>query len=128
MSNRKHTENDPERTLITLDQLSQTIEVMTSVVNRLRQHLSEQIQARKAEDSMAELAAELQQTGSGDSEATAEAAAETSTDLLDEIEVEVPVAPRTLRPASPPLERESFIVEITRHEAEIPVTDEKVLH
>ncbi len=47
MSNSKHTENDPERTLITLDQLSQTIEVMTSVVNRLRQHLSEQVLAKK---------------------------------------------------------------------------------
>ena len=28
---------------MTLDQLSQTIEVMSSVVNRLRQHLSEQL-------------------------------------------------------------------------------------
>lgn len=46
MSEEKHSENDPERTLLTLDQLSQTIEVMTSVVNRLRQHLSEQIQAQ----------------------------------------------------------------------------------
>jgi len=43
----KYSENDPERTLITLDQLSQTIEVMTSVVNRLRQHLSQQIVARQ---------------------------------------------------------------------------------
>ena len=45
MSDSKYSENDPERTLITLDQLSQTIEVMTSVVNRLRQHLSQQIEA-----------------------------------------------------------------------------------
>ena len=37
-------ENSPEKTLITLEQLSQTIEVMTSVVNRLRQHLSQQLQ------------------------------------------------------------------------------------
>ena len=37
----KHYESSPEKTLITLEQLSQTIEVMTSVVNRLRQHLSE---------------------------------------------------------------------------------------
>ena len=36
-------DNDPERTLMTLDQLSQTIEVMSSVVNRLRQHLNEQL-------------------------------------------------------------------------------------
>ena len=47
MSDKKYSENDPERTLITLDQLSQTIEVMTSVVNRLRQHLSDQITARR---------------------------------------------------------------------------------
>ncbi len=37
------TSKDPERTLLTLDQLSQTIEVMSSVVNRLRAHLGEQI-------------------------------------------------------------------------------------
>ena len=40
----KHYESSPEKTLITLEQLSQTIEVMTSVVNRLRQHLSEQLE------------------------------------------------------------------------------------
>ena len=39
----KQTDNDPERTLMTLDQLSQTMEVMTNVVNRLRKHLSEQL-------------------------------------------------------------------------------------
>ena len=42
----KHFDKDPERTLITLEQLSQTIEVMTTVVNRLRQHLSEQLKAQ----------------------------------------------------------------------------------
>lgn len=46
MSEDNYSENDPEKTLITLDQLSQTIEVMTSVVNRLREHLSEQIKAQ----------------------------------------------------------------------------------
>lgn len=45
----KDVDDDPERTLITLDQLSQTIEVMTSVVNRLRRHLSEQLKAKIAE-------------------------------------------------------------------------------
>ena len=43
MSEEKHLDNDPERTLVTLEQLSQTIEVMTNVVNRLRQHLSDQL-------------------------------------------------------------------------------------
>ena len=37
-------QSSPEKTLITLEQLSQTIEVMTSVVNRLRQHLSQQLE------------------------------------------------------------------------------------
>lgn len=46
MSEKKYADDDPERTLITLDQLSQTIEVMTSVVNRLRRHLSAQITAQ----------------------------------------------------------------------------------
>jgi hypothetical protein len=49
MSEEKHFENDPERTLITLEQLSQTIEVMTNVVNRLRQHLSEQLHSQMEE-------------------------------------------------------------------------------
>ena len=43
MKQKKHTRADPTSTLVTLDQLSQTIEVMTNVVNRLRDHLSEQI-------------------------------------------------------------------------------------
>ena len=42
----KQPDNDPERTLMTLDQLSQTIEVMSSVVNRLRQHLNEQLRVQ----------------------------------------------------------------------------------
>ena len=37
-------ENDPEQVLLTLDQLSQTIEAMTSVVERLRCHLHEELQ------------------------------------------------------------------------------------
>lgn len=52
-------DNDPERTLITLDQLSQTIEVMTDVVNRLRSHLSEQITAKLAHDEERGLAEQL---------------------------------------------------------------------
>lgn len=50
MSDKKKQEDKPltedsQRTLVTLDQLSQTIEVMSSVVNRLRAHLSEQVAA-----------------------------------------------------------------------------------
>ena len=52
----KHYESSPEKTLITLEQLSQTIEVMTSVVNRLRQHLSEQLEDQLERQSKAKKA------------------------------------------------------------------------
>ena len=50
MSDKKKQEGETlaensQRTLVTLDQLSQTIEVMSSVVNRLLAHLSEQVAA-----------------------------------------------------------------------------------
>ncbi len=41
--------DSPEKTLLTLDQLSQTIDVMSSVVNRLRSHLSEQLNVARSE-------------------------------------------------------------------------------
>ena len=58
----KQADSDPERTLMTLDQLSQTIEVMTSVVNRLRQHLSEQLreQALRAQQDAPEPPSEIE--------------------------------------------------------------------
>ena len=63
---------DSERTLVTLDQLSQTIEVMSSVVNRLRAHLSEQgaaafkdsepsLETKKSQNLVVELPAEPEQ-------------------------------------------------------------------
>jgi hypothetical protein len=43
MSEKKDVEKNSEQTLITLDQLSQTLEVMTCVVDRLKQHLNRQM-------------------------------------------------------------------------------------
>jgi hypothetical protein len=54
MSDKKYADNDPERTLLTLEQLSQTIEVMTSVVNRLRRHLSDQIKTKLEDQELQE--------------------------------------------------------------------------
>ena len=48
MSQQKPPVNDAEKTLLALDQLSQTIAVMAHVVNRLRRHLSQQLQSRDA--------------------------------------------------------------------------------
>ena len=50
MKEKKYRRPDPSSTLITLDQLSQTIEVMTNVVNRLREHISEQILQNTSHD------------------------------------------------------------------------------
>ena len=43
MADKKDVEQNSEQTLITLDQLSQTLEVMTCVVDRLKSHLTRQM-------------------------------------------------------------------------------------
>ncbi|MFT5322017.1 MAG: hypothetical protein ACI934_002179 [Pseudohongiellaceae bacterium] len=43
MADKKDVDKNSEQTLITLDQLSQTLEVMTCVVDRLKQHLTRQM-------------------------------------------------------------------------------------
>ena len=43
MTDKKEVEQNAEQTLITLDQLSQTLEVMSHVVDRLKQHLTRQL-------------------------------------------------------------------------------------
>lgn len=96
----KDVDDDPERTLITLDQLSQTIEVMTSVVNRLRRHLSEQLKAKMAEQ--VELEKQTSKTGS-------------------EIKVSGKVSESTQK-------RESFVVEISQQETDPDRKRNKVLH
>lgn len=50
MSNEKTTESGADATLMTLDQLTQTIEMMTSVVNRLKRHLQLQLSLHQGED------------------------------------------------------------------------------
>ncbi len=105
MSEEKPTENDPERTLLTLDQLSQTIEVMTSVVNRLRQHLSEQLKAQAAaqkEEEERRAAAEA---------AIAEKSKSASSTATDKVE-----------------NKESFVVEIKQQEADPVRKSTKTLH
>lgn len=43
MTDKQDVEKNSEQTLITLDQLSQTLEVMSCVVDRLKQHLNRQM-------------------------------------------------------------------------------------
>jgi hypothetical protein len=105
MSNNKQTENDPERTLITLEQLSQTIEVMTNVVNRLRKHLSEQLQAQGIEQTKPCLGVE---------------------DIADN-KLPTPTQPEDSR-SKLESKQDSFVVEITQPEIEPVKKSNKILH
>ena len=111
MSEEKQTENDPERTLLTLDQLSQTIEVMTSVVNRLREHLSEQLKAQAAAQAKLKEEAEL---AALEAEIAQENEAALSTETAETSAVDD--------------KKESFVVEIKQQESEPVRKNPKTLH
>ncbi|MEH6580962.1 MAG: hypothetical protein V7754_03425 [Halioglobus sp.] len=59
MDNSDKTPKDTETILMALDQISQTIDVMTSVVGRLRTYMQQQ-EASAARDKTQELRAEMQ--------------------------------------------------------------------
>ena len=128
MSKENQADNDPERTLVTLEQLSQTIEVMTSVVNRLRQHLSDQLQAKLAEqkklseESLAEQdAAQLQKL---QKESPDEMPAQVSNKAPDAAEI----IGTKQQQSSESSNRESFVVEIRQQEPEPVRKNDKTLH
>ena len=58
MNNSDNNPSDTETILMALDQISQTIDVMTSVVGRLRHHLQEQ-EAAAAADKNTDLSQEM---------------------------------------------------------------------
>ncbi|MFT6092858.1 MAG: regulator of replication initiation timing [Pseudohongiellaceae bacterium] len=119
MSEEKRFENDPERTLITLEQLSQTIEVMTSVVNRLRQHLSEQLHAQMEEQQEQKKLENQQSTDSiSESEDSSEAAGDD----------EQQVANQETAVDSLNKKKESFVVEIRQQHSDPNRKNGKTLH
>ena len=122
MSEEKPSENDPERTLLTLDQLSQTIEVMTSVVNRLRQHLSEQLKAQ----------AETQQLAREEEEALrdieAEAAAQEVAAAAADAQQDSQIATGDTKQAKSKGSKESFVVEIRQQDPTPARKNNKTLH
>lgn len=121
----KQADNGPERTLMTLDQLSQTIEVMSSVVNRLRQHLSEQLreQAVRAQQDAPEPASETEDS----SQATTlqldrhikRSSSPDSQNSAEQTEQKTEVASGN---------REPFVVEIRQQEASPIRKSDKTLH
>lgn len=122
MSEEKQSENDPERTLLTLDQLSQTIEVMTSVVNRLRQHLSEQL---KAQAEAQQLARE-EEAALREIEAEVEAAAQEAV-AVDE-QQDAQTSSGNAEKAQAKVSKESFVVEIRQQDSTPARKNNKTLH
>jgi hypothetical protein len=114
MSEKKYADDDPEHTLVTLDQLSQTIEVMTSVVNRLRRHLSDQIKAQL--ESQIETREEIEALAALQDESPVQTAASESNAEENEQEL------------ARDQERESFVVEISQQEIEPTRKSTKILH
>ena len=110
MSEKKYADDDPEHTLVTLDQLSQTIEVMTSVVNRLRRHLSDQIKAQLETREEIEALAALQDESPVQTAASESNGEESEQELARD------------------QERESFVVEISQQEIEPTRKSTKILH
>ena len=114
MTEKKYADDDPERTLVTLDQLSQTIEVMTSVVNRLRRHLSDQVKAQL--ESQVEAREELEALAALQIESPVQTATSESNSEKNEQEL------------ARDRERESFVVEISQQEIEPSRKSTKILH
>jgi hypothetical protein len=114
MTKKKSAGDDPERTLVTLDQLSQTIEVMTSVVNRLRRHLSDQIKAQL--ESQLEAREELEALAALQIESPIQTATSDSNSGKREQEL------------ARDRERESIVVEINQQEIEPSRKSTKILH
>ena len=114
MTKKKSAGDDPERTLVTLDQLSQTIEVMTSVVNRLRRHLSDQVKAQL--ESQVEAREELEALAVLQIESPVQTATSESNGKKREQEL------------ARDRERESFVVEISQQEIEPSRKSTKILH
>ena len=121
----KQPDNDPERTLMTLDQLSQTIEVMTSVVNRLRQHLSEQLreQAVRAQRDSSEGPSET-----GYSSQTSEHQLNQNIQRSSDSNSQTSAGQTEQEADSLTSNREPFVVEIRQQDASPTRKSDKTLH
>lgn len=59
MSDNKKAQLDSETILMTLDQIGQTIDIMTNVVGRLRGYITEQLDANDAQSTEAKTSADF---------------------------------------------------------------------
>ena len=118
-------DNDPERTLMTLDQLSQTIEVMSSVVNRLRQHLSEQLIEQAVR---AERGSSGGPSGTGDSCQTSEQRLNRNIQRSSDTNSQTSAGHTEREADALNSNREPFVVEIRQQDASSTRKSDKTLH
>jgi hypothetical protein len=124
MSSAKNQQKSPDTTLMSLDQLSDTIEVMTGVVQRLKRHLDLQLTLSENKPEASALSQELM---------------ENERELLDlqqlaneqKLSVAVPSAESdaaSADTASQSDEERSFIIEIAQQDEADDLSHDRVLH
>ena len=124
MSSEKNQHKSPDTTLMSLDQLSDTIEVMTGVVKRLKRHLDLQLTLHDNKPEASALSQEL---------------LENERELLDlqqlaneqKLSVETPNAEADSAGAEQAHEtsiERSFIIEIAQHDEADDLSQDRVLH
>lgn len=124
MSSDKNQQKSADTTLMSLDQLSDTIEVMTGVIKRLKRHLDVQLTLHENEPAANALSQEL---------------LENERDLLDlqqlanEQKLSVTAASAdhdrvNLEPPQDGMMERSFIIEIAQHDDTDDLSNDRVLH
>tara|TARA_R100001377_G_scaffold45456_2_gene26051 strand:+ start:1141 stop:1515 length:375 start_codon:yes stop_codon:yes gene_type:complete len=124
MSSDKNQQKSPDTTLMSLDQLSDTIEVMTGVVQRLKRHLDLQLTLSENKPEASALSQEL---------------LENERELLDlqqlaneqKLSVAVPSGDndrQSAKQTQESKEERSFIIEIAQQEEADDLSSDRVLH
>lgn len=129
MSSGKNTDNSAEKNLMRLDQLSQTIEVVTGVVSRLKRHLNMHLLHNQAlthdeADQTIELSRELL-ANERELQELQQLADQQRDAVLGVVEMPVQGQPDD---HENPVRREGFIVEISRLDEGCEFDQDRVLH
>ena len=110
---------------MTLDQLSQTIEVMSSVVNRLRQHLSEQLREQAVR---AKRGSSTGPSGTSDNAQTSEHRLNQNIQRSSNTNSKTSTGHKKRNDDSLTSNREPFVVEIRQQDASSTRKSDKTLH
>ncbi len=127
MSSENKSENGPDNTLMSLDQLSDTIEVMTGVVKRLKRHLHQQLSLQAQGGEATALNQALLSNERELRELQELARAQRLSMSASRSDVEAPAGTETADGEHIQEAPQSFIVEISRAD-EDDLTADRVLH